>query len=320
MDKDKLSQSPHDQMFRACFSSPQAAQLLIFEHLPKHFSALFKPGSLTLAQGTFIDEKLSERRTDLLFRMKLKSGGEAYIYLLLEHKSRNDRLAPLQLLKYKYNVWSRLHKNGANALPPIIPVVFYHGVTPWSAPETFHGLIDGLDELLKPLTVQFSYILVDFGAIADEDLSQDRRQRLLLTALKYAPREDMREVGLKRVVSLFAGAPDVDVTLVLRYILTCHQGIGEDDVSRALIECAPECKDEVMNVWMKEIGEAAFAKGKAEGKAEGEARALLKVFACRFGETPEDVVRRVYAASPQTLDRWLERALDAKTISDVIDD
>lgn len=326
----KLRKSPHDQMFRDSFSSPKAAGLLFSEHLPKHMVTLFKPETLECVHGTFFGEQFRERRADLLFRVELKDGGHAYIYVLVEHKSRNDRMTPLQLLTYMNTIWLRLRKDGAALLPPIIPVVFHHGPGPWSAPPAFHGLIDRPVAALKPFTVQFRYHLIDLNRIDDDRLSHDPDQRLLLAALKCATRDDMREEGLRRVASQFAEASTVAIVVVLRYILECRHDIGEDDVDRALGECAPERKEEVMNVWIKEIGDKAFAKGKIEGEAkgrtegkiegrtEGKIESLLTLLDLRFGCTPPDVAQRIRESDPQTIDRWIRSVIDAKTIADVI--
>jgi hypothetical protein len=199
-------------------------------------------------------------------------------------------------------------------LPPIIPLVFYHGARRWNAAETFHGLFDGLDDEFRPLTIQFGYVLIDLGRIDDDSLSRDLRQRAMLTALKYTPRPDMREVGLKRVVRQFAGLSEVDIILILRYILDRHGDIGKDDVNRALLEGAPERRDEIMNVWIREIGEEHFARGEAKGKAE----TLLKQLSHRFGRLPQEAEQRIRKADPETLDRWILRILDAKSLAEVM--
>ena len=88
-----------------------------------------------------------------------------------------------------------------------------------------------------------------------------------------------------------------------------------------------------MNVFIREIGEEHFSRGKAEGeakgkaeglaageakgKAEGKAETLLKLLSHRFGRLPGDVQGRVREADPETLDSWALRILDAKSLTDV---
>jgi predicted transposase/invertase (TIGR01784 family) len=305
----------HNNLFQAWISAPEAAGLLFSEQLPERVFALFEPGPPELVMGSFVDDRLKKHRTDLLYRVKLKDGGEAYVYVLVEHKSSSDRLTPMQLLRYMVNIWSRLIDEGARPpLPPIIPLVFHHGAESWSAARTFHGLFEPFNDAFRSMTPQFDYVLIDLGLIEDEKLSRDLRQRAHLAAFKYTPRPDMREVGLPRVVRLFHALTELEILRLLHYIYSQHDDIGGDDLDRALRECAPQRKDRIMQGFYQEI----MAKGKAEGRAEGKAETLLKLLSHRFGRLPAEVKRRVHGADAETLDRWALRILDAASLNDVI--
>jgi hypothetical protein len=162
----------HDKMFRARFAAPEAAGLLFSEHLPAHIFGLFEPGPPELITGSFVDDELAEHCTDLLYGARLKRGGWAYVYVLVEHKSDPDPETPVQLLRYKANIWSRPPKGGAKLpLTPIIPLGVYHGARPWKVATTFHDLFRALDDEVRPLNAGFDYILIDLGQIDDEKLS-----------------------------------------------------------------------------------------------------------------------------------------------------
>jgi predicted transposase/invertase (TIGR01784 family) len=315
----------HDSMSRLWFSEPEAARLLFSEQLPERLSALFKPGLPKLLPGSFIDDKLVERRTDLLYQAPLKEGGDAYVYVLIEHKSSSDPLTLLQMLGYKHAIWSRPPGSKAKVpLKPIIPLVVYHGARRWTAPADFHGMFARLNDDIRPLIDQFSYVLIDLGRIDDDRLSRDLRQRAYLAALKYNTRPDMRKHGLPRVVRLLADLPNVDVQRILRYIVSQHQGVSRSDLDSALLRYAPQRKDEIMNVFIQEIEEQGKAKwmaeGKAEGRAEGKAEFFLKLLARRFGALSNDIEQRARSADAETLDRWGLKILDAKSIQDVFSD
>jgi predicted transposase YdaD len=62
------------------------------------------------------------------------------------------------------------------------------------------------------------------------------------------------------------------------------------------------------------------AKGKAEGEAKGEARALLKIFARRGLQVTDTQRAQILATTDlPTLDRWIDRALDATVAADVFE-
>ena len=129
--------TPHDALFRALVSNARRAAALLRDHLPNEVSALLDldmpPESV---EGTFIDGERAKTQCDALFRVRLKSGQDARIYALLEHKSVVDPVTPVQIARYMLNVWAReLEEHGAGRkLPFIFPICFYHGRGRWSVP------------------------------------------------------------------------------------------------------------------------------------------------------------------------------------------
>lgn len=59
-------------------------------------------------------------------------------------------------------------------------------------------------------------------------------------------------------------------------------------------------------------------RARQEGRQEGEALILLRQLHRKFGETPEDIRRRIEQADADTLLIWSERILDAERIEDVV--
>jgi hypothetical protein len=135
--------------------------------------------------------------------------------------------------------------------------------------------------------------------------------------MKHVRRPDMRTEGLKRVVRLLTELEIVDIMLILRYILTQRHDIVREDIERVLIDYAPERGDEIMETWLDESFNRGKAEGKAEGLAEGLAKTLRKLLTRRFGAVSEDMERRIGNADAETLDLWIQRAIDAESPADV---
>jgi len=76
--------------------------------------------------------RLIEESADLLYHVNLHKQGDAYLYILLEHKSYPDPQTPFQLLRYLVRIWERDSREGED-LRPIVPVVVYHGQERWRA-------------------------------------------------------------------------------------------------------------------------------------------------------------------------------------------
>jgi predicted transposase YdaD len=66
-----VSSTPHDALFRRTFADPEHALGLLRSMLPPALAAAIDWNSLRLCDGTFVDPSLAERRTDLLYTVKL---------------------------------------------------------------------------------------------------------------------------------------------------------------------------------------------------------------------------------------------------------
>lgn len=321
---------PHDALFRALLDSPARAAALIRDHLPPEVAERLSAGPPRPIDGTFIDDALAESRSDRLFAVTLTDGRAALLYVLLEHKSAPDPATPLQLLGYMVAIWKRhlaQTPDPPTRLPPIIPVVFYHGARPWTVPPSVLDCIDA-DDRLRPWIDRFAYVLRDLGPIPYEALSRERAVRAALGALKHAFERGVTRGLLARLIG---DLPDDDpLTMqVLRYIVRVYDTTAAD--LRAAVEQAkPDRRDDLMPTvaqeWMQQGRAegllAGEAKGRAEGlrtgKAEGKAEMLLRMMRRRFGTVPDAVETRVRHAGAETLDAWSERLLDAATPADVV--
>jgi predicted transposase/invertase (TIGR01784 family) len=132
----ELASSPHDQFFRALLERPKAAGALLRERLPKELADQIV-GDPTLVEGSFIDEGMRRSQCDRLYRVQLRSGGEAFVYFLIEHKSAPDGRVALQLLRYLARIWERHQRRGGRRglLPAVFPLVVYHGRARWTVPR-----------------------------------------------------------------------------------------------------------------------------------------------------------------------------------------
>ena len=112
-DTSSLPQNPslpdpvHDNLFRALVSEPRRAAALLAGHLPADVAARLDPDiPPEHLEGTFVDDTGRKSQCDALFRVRLRGGGEARVFVLLEHKSAVDPATPLQLFRYVLNVWA----------------------------------------------------------------------------------------------------------------------------------------------------------------------------------------------------------------------
>lgn len=103
------------------------------------------------------------------------AGRPALVYILIEHKRWIDRWVALQLLKYVLRIWERelARDPKAQGLPPVVPLVVYHGESAWSAPQGLWDLLDPAvreEPALGRLTPSFGFLVDDSTEATDEAL------------------------------------------------------------------------------------------------------------------------------------------------------
>ena len=133
--------NPHDHFFKSIFSRQESARDFLRHYLPAEVMADLDVTELEISHQSFIDAELREHFTDLLYKVRLKDGKDALIYVLFEHKSYSDRLVAFQLLRYMVRIWEHSLSEG-ESLSPILPLVIYHGRAKWSISLNFSVLFD----------------------------------------------------------------------------------------------------------------------------------------------------------------------------------
>jgi predicted transposase YdaD len=84
-----LPPNPHDALVRSVFEDPRHAAGELKHLLRPELSARLDWSSLALCSGSFVDEALRGRHTDLIFTVKCAEK-QVLVYLLFEHQSTND--------------------------------------------------------------------------------------------------------------------------------------------------------------------------------------------------------------------------------------
>ncbi|MCX6359586.1 MAG: Rpn family recombination-promoting nuclease/putative transposase [Armatimonadetes bacterium] len=128
---------------------------------------------------SFVPASLHKHEADLLYRVPHRSGSsEVWVFLLVEHQSRPDRLMGHRLLSYMVQVWDLQRQrweqektpSQARRLSPIIPLVFYTGRRRWSGVPGLAAAMDG-PAALQRFVPRFESLFVSLSGIPDEALT-----------------------------------------------------------------------------------------------------------------------------------------------------
>jgi predicted transposase/invertase (TIGR01784 family) len=98
--------TPHDSVFRRVLGVPENMASQLRAVLPPEVAARLDLARLARVPGSFVDETLKWRHSDLLFTAPAE-GRDALVYVLVEHQSSSDPLMALRMLRYITRVWDR---------------------------------------------------------------------------------------------------------------------------------------------------------------------------------------------------------------------
>ena len=156
----KSRSSHHDALVKRILAKEDPTfRIELFKLLlsPKQFD-LFRWDTLEASIESFVDSSLTEKRTDILFTVQLKSNQEVKMLFIFEHKSKEDapgweNSTTKQILEYMLLMYSKDNI-------PIIPIIFYHGKNEkWRGPLSFQDSLKGMTSEIKE---SFGGNIIDF--------------------------------------------------------------------------------------------------------------------------------------------------------------
>jgi predicted transposase/invertase (TIGR01784 family) len=319
--------TPHDALFKAAFGQPELARSELELVLPTAVKAHLDLTTLQVCPGSFVDEALRHAHADLLYRVRVRGGSEALVYVLFEHQSTFDPRMALRLLQYLVRVWEAWERDHPGTrLPVVIPVVLCHDPGGWRAAPEFASMLDANPELLAalgPYQPLFQFVLDDLEAYSLETLAARELHALaLLVELAFwAARSGarLRQVAPKMASIAAKLVRDARARSLLTqlyvYVLRDAPPDVETAEVRAILKqvAGPQGQEDLVNA-----GEQLIAEGIERGRTEGMRAAVERVLAARSLTLSEVAHARLMACTDSAkLTRWLERAATASSEGEV---
>lgn len=117
----------HDSIYHRLFSDPGMVAQLLVEFIDAPWIADLDLSAMPRLNGDFTSDKGDRPESDVIWRIPLKRGGDAYLLLMLEFQSTPDRWMALRALVYAGLLWQSLAKERPLSPDGLLPPVF-----PWS--------------------------------------------------------------------------------------------------------------------------------------------------------------------------------------------
>ncbi len=307
----------HDIHYRQLFSHPELVRALLRSVLPQAWQALVDLSAMRPLPADLTGNHGQARQADTLWQLQRRDGKHAYLLLLLEHQSRNDRLMAVRLIGYTALVYESLVRRkrveGRQPLPALLPMVLYSGLRRWRQPTRLADLLDPVPAELQPYQPALQYLVVDQGALVQAGGLPGDNLATLLFQLEH-------NQGLEHAAALLHTLSELTRHPRHREL---RQALG-NWVRHILLPRAwprhlplPDAQD------LSEITRMTVAHSRdwtLRYRMEGHSEILSMLLTRKFGTLPPPVQARLESASDKQLKAWSLALLDAQRLDEVFGD
>jgi predicted transposase/invertase (TIGR01784 family) len=156
--------SRRDNLYKQLFSHPEIVRDLVAGFLSADWAQSLTVDAFERVNASYASDHGQARHADVVWRARI--GGEwVYVYILLEFQSRPDKWMALRMQVYVGLLYQdlvaqhKLSKHGK--LPPVLPIVLYHGRRPWTAVVELADLMLPPPAGLERFQASHQYLLID---------------------------------------------------------------------------------------------------------------------------------------------------------------
>lgn len=276
---------PHDKGYKKSLSKPSEFLHFLKKYVKADWMMELKETDLILCDKEMLERDYEGKEADLLYRVSMPDGREAFIFILQELQSYVDQTMIFRILVYIVNTLVKYfmdtNKNEREQagfrLPAMVPILFYNGQDRWTAARSLKEYQNG-GELFGDYILNLKYYLVDLSdleedyilstnTVLDNIMYCDKyRKKLELagairTAYSRVGKLGLQEIEefrrwVKHILLSVCGNKEAVVEEILSWA-----GNGEDDMA---------FKYNIIRAFEDER-----AEGKEEGKEEGQFLKLI---------------------------------------------
>lgn len=306
---------PHDRFIKDLLSDRETVKDFLSNYLPAELRDAVDLNQISAVKDTFIDQKLREYFSDMLYYVSLAQS-KGYVYILFEHKSYDEPLAIIQMLEYQSKIWRFFYKqHGKELFPVIIPILVYHGEKPWKHGTRLSELLHIPSSALVPYIPDFSFILCDLTSMHDAEIKGSFLLKLSFLLMKYIKHPDFTD-QFRRIFKSFKdeGIKTLDEQhwlIILEYILNATDKIKLEELQSVFEETvSSETGGNVMS-----LAEQLVKKGELERSRAD----IAKVITFRFNRiSPRIKLSLEEITDERKLDKLLKSAVTVEKYDEFI--
>lgn len=153
-----------DSGYKLLFSHPELVADLLHGFVPEPWVAEVDFTTLTPVKGSEVSDGLRQRHDDVVWKIRLREQW-LYVYVVIEFQAESDPFMALRLLVYVGLLYQDLLRRNElpadGRLPPVLPLVLYHGTAPWTGAVAFQDLLAPAPPGLERYQPRFHSLLLD---------------------------------------------------------------------------------------------------------------------------------------------------------------
>ena len=274
--------SPHDRFFKSMMEDHDVSREFLIANLPSHIKDIVDLNTIKFHKESFIDKELSLKMVDMLVETKF-SGEPGYIYVLIEHQSKPDKLMSLRIWSYMIKIWERhITNNKTDDLPAIYPMIFYSGIRNYNHSTNLLDLFSNKELVQSILGTLLPIPLTALNKISDDELGKFHNYCSLALIMKHIHSNDFIVLFKKTIQLAYPTISAKNVTTIVEYLISFHENAEIEYFRRIIdeIDLPKEYKEGIMTLAdrLRQEGiELGIQKGRQEGRQEGERKEKIKI-------------------------------------------
>jgi len=203
--KDDVKQPQHDRFFKSMFSEAAFFRKLLIWLVP-FVVELLDLDKMECQKDSFIDDKLKAHYSDVIYKIPVRGTNENIVaFVLVEHKTSPDHWVMLQVLRYVVLIGLREYQLAIDEkrladfmLPPVLPIIVYHGERDFKAAIRLGKLIRPIKGFEK-YQLDFEAILLDLTNFDETTPPEDLELFAVLAIMQAVFRKDVAD----RIVRIY---------------------------------------------------------------------------------------------------------------------
>lgn len=306
----------HDSQYKSLFSHKEMVRDLLLGFVEGEWIKGADFNSLEQVNSDFVNERIPavQRHEDMIWRLRVGDQW-IYLYLLLEFQSSSDQWMALRMLSYTALLWERQVKQdelaASQQLPPVLPIVLYNGERPWRATTALKDLCYPAPQGLQAFQPAMEYLLLDERTLLKKAQGMENLASAVFQLEFSTTPADMQRVLRELATWVEVSAPSSLRRSLYRFTVKWLNKRAPNNYPDAIENLEENITMLAQRVeqWEKDILQ--------EGRQEGLEMGLLLLLEKRFGPVSEAHQNIIAEASPDQLNAWLIKTLDATSASDV---